>query len=161
MPQKHLFIDPEDKAALLSRIDDNIDVLPAAKRSNIYPKSARRIITRSQEIQVYYDTHDLPPPTLRQRVATNIKLTRKHVLSKIEGNRLKDGIKQDRHYREMGQYEVAQKLGIKGSISTVRREMKALNVNRVKPTKKLALTDIQKAQRYEIALSRKDWTLDN
>ena len=31
-----------------------------------------------------------------------------------------------------------------------------MNLRRCKPTKKLGLTDIQRAQRYEIALSRKD-----
>lgn len=35
-----------------------------------------------------------------------------------------------------------------------------MGYNRVKPTKKLALTAIQDATRYEVALSRKDWTLD-
>jgi hypothetical protein len=35
--------------------------------------------------------------------------------------------------------------------------MRAMNLRRCKPTKKLGLTDIQRAQRYEIALSRKDW----
>ena len=35
--------------------------------------------------------------------------------------------------------------------------MRALGLKRGKSTKKLALTDIQRAQRYEIALSRKDW----
>ena len=61
----------------------------------------------------------------------------------------------------MGQYKVAQELGFKGSKSTIRNEMKARNVNRVKPTKKLDLTPIQQAQRYEIALSRKDWILQD
>ena len=35
--------------------------------------------------------------------------------------------------------------------------MQAMNLRRCKPTKKLRLTDIQWAQQYEIALSRKDW----
>jgi hypothetical protein len=32
-----------------------------------------------------------------------------------------------------------------------------MNLRRYKPTKKLVLTDIQKAQRYKIALLQKDW----
>jgi hypothetical protein len=32
-----------------------------------------------------------------------------------------------------------------------------MNLRRCKPTKKLGLTDIQQAQQYKIALSRKDW----
>jgi hypothetical protein len=45
--------------------------------------------------------------------------------------------------------------------STIEKKLRGRGLRRCKSTKKLNLTDIQKAQRYEIALSRKDWTLDD
>jgi hypothetical protein len=56
---------------------------------------------------------------------------------------------------------VAQELDIHASETTIRIIAKELNYYRIKPTKKLALTPIQKVIRYEIALSRKDWKLDD
>ena len=61
----------------------------------------------------------------------------------------------------MYQFEVAQELNLKASKSTIRTVARGHKIHRVKPTKKLALTPIQEAERYEIALSRKDWTLDD
>jgi hypothetical protein len=43
--------------------------------------------------------------------------------------------------------------------STIKKKLRARGLRRTKSIKKLGLTDIQKAQRYEIALSRADWTL--
>jgi hypothetical protein len=41
----------------------------------------------------------------------------------------------------------------------IEKKLRERGLRRCKSTKKLGLTDIQKAQRYEIALSRKDWGL--
>jgi len=161
MPQQRPYLTEADKGAFLGRIDDGIDTLLAAKRARIHLTSARRIKKRSDDIQVYNDNYDLPPPSMYDRTAVKSKSGRTRVLSEVAGNQLKDAIEQDRYYREMGQFDVAQELRIKASILTVRNEMKARNLNRVKPTKKLALTPIQRAIRYEIALSRKDWTLED
>ena len=156
MPLKHPFIDEADKAAFLSRIDDGNAIVAAAKRSKIHPKSARRIITRSHKLEIYNDNHNLPPPSLHERVANKPMTGRDPVMSEIDINRLQGAIEKDRHHREMGQFEVAQELGIKASQSTIQKEIKAHYLNRVKPTKKLALTAIQEAQRYKITLSQKD-----
>jgi len=86
MLPKHPFIDPEDKAALLSRIDDGIDVLEAAKRSKIHIKSARRIVTRSHDIEIYHDTYDLPPPSLHERVTIKTRPRRNYIMSEINRN---------------------------------------------------------------------------
>jgi hypothetical protein len=50
---------------------------------------------------------------------------------------------------------------LKAFKSTIRTAARARKIHRVKPTKKLALTPIQKAERYEIALSKKNWILKN
>ena len=43
--------------------------------------------------------------------------------------------------------------------STIEKKLRARGLQRTKSIKKLGLTDIQKAQRYEIALSQANWTL--
>jgi hypothetical protein len=44
--------------------------------------------------------------------------------------------------------------------TTIENKLRARGLRRVKSTKKLGLTDIQKAQRLEVALLRKDWGLE-
>ena len=55
----------------------------------------------------------------------------------------------------MPDFEVAQELGIKGCKETVRLAARKLGYNRVKPTKKLALTEDQEYTRYMTAFDRK------
>ena len=43
---------------------------------------------------------------------------------------------------------------------TIEKKLRARSLRRTKSTKKLSLTDLQRAQRYEVALSRKDWGLE-
>jgi hypothetical protein len=45
--------------------------------------------------------------------------------------------------------------------STIEKKLRARGLRHTKSTKKLGLTDIQKAQQYKIALSQKDWTLED
>ena len=42
---------------------------------------------------------------------------------------------------------------------TIKKKLRERGLRRAKSMKKLGLTDIQEAQRYEVALSRKDWGL--
>jgi hypothetical protein len=116
---------------------------------------------RSDNFVNFCNNYNLPPPSLHDRVAIKPKSGRPYILSEISGNILKTACEQDRHHREMFQFDVAQELNIKVSRTTIRREMKTRRLNQVKPIKKLALTEIQQAQRYKIVLLCKDWTLDN
>lgn len=43
---------------------------------------------------------------------------------------------------------------------TVEKKLRACGLRRAKSIKKPGLTDIQRAQRYEVALSRKDWGIE-
>jgi hypothetical protein len=161
MPPKHPYIDEANKGAFLALLDNGDSIVHAAKKAKISIKSARRIKKHSSEVQIFCDDYNLSPPSLHDRVAIKPKLVRPYVMSEAFGNQLKDAIEQDRNHREMFQFEVAQELGIKASKTTIQREMKTRRLGRVKPTKKLSLADIQKAQRYELALSRKDWKLED
>ena len=102
MAPKHPYHDEANKGAFLGRIDDRIDILPAAKRARIHPTTARRIKKKSDEVQVYNDSHNLPPPSMHDRVAVKPKLGKYHIMSEVSGNKLKDSIKQDRKHREIG-----------------------------------------------------------
>jgi hypothetical protein len=79
----------------------------------------------------------------------------------LQINQLDHAISQDRQHRELPQVEVSRELGFEAGETTVRNAAKSHQINRVKSTKKLALTPIQGATRYEIALSRKDYKLED
>jgi hypothetical protein len=156
MPPKHHYLDEADKGNFLGYIDDGELLVPAAKRAKINVKTARDIKKRANKITVYCNQHNLLKPSLHDRVAIAPKSGRRPVLLELDLNQLDDAIDQDRHYREMAQFEVAQELDLHVSKSTVYTIAKEMDYNRGKPTKKLALTDYQECQRYEVALSRRD-----
>jgi hypothetical protein len=161
MAPKHPYIDEARKGAFLTLLDEGDPIPSAAKKAKINTKTARGIKKRADQIVIFNDTHNLPPPSLHDQVSIAPKPGRPHVLSELDINTLDCTISSDRHHREMGQFEVAQELDLKASKSTIRTAARSHKIHRVKPTKKLGLTPIQMAERYEIALSRKDWTLDD
>jgi hypothetical protein len=161
MAPKHPYTDEASKGAFLALLENGEPIPSAAKRAKINIKTARDIKTRADKITVYCDEHNLPPPSLHDRVAIAPKPGRPHVLSELDINTLDATISSDRHHCEMYQFEVVQELDLKASKSMIRTVTHRHKIHRVKPTKKLALTPIQEAERYKIVLSRKDWTLDN
>ena len=161
MAPKHPYTDEASKGAFLALLENGESIPSAAKRAKINIKTARDIKKRANKIIIYCDEHNLPPPSFHDQVAIAPKPGRPHVLSELDINTLDAAISSDRHHREMYQFEVAQELNLKASKSTIRTVARGHKIHRVKPTKKLALTPIQEAERYEIALSRKDWTLDD
>jgi hypothetical protein len=161
MPPKHPYTDEARKGAFLSHLDNGDSIPTAAKKAKINTYTARNIKARSDNFVIFCNNYNLPPPSLHDRVAIKPKSGRPHILSEVSGNILKTACKQDRHHREMFQFDVAQELNIKALCTTIQREIKIQRLDRVKPTKKLALTEIQQAQQYKIVLSCKNWTLDN
>jgi hypothetical protein len=161
MPPKHPYTDEACKGAFLSHLDNGDSIPTAAKKAKINTYTARDIKARSDNFVNFCNNYNLPPPSLHNRVAIKPKSGRPYILSEISRNILKTACKQDRHYRKMFQFDVAQELNIKASCTTIQREIKTQRLNQVKPTKKLALTEIQQVQQYKIVLLYKDWTLDN
>jgi hypothetical protein len=145
MASKHPYIDDATKGHFLGLVN-NGDAIPlAAKKAKINIRSATRIKKKSHDHQIYNDAHNIPPLSIHDRVQVLLKSARRYTMSKVSGNQLKDTIKSDRHYREMPQIKVVQELGITALTTTVRNEIRARKVHRVKLTKKLALTNIQQA----------------
>jgi hypothetical protein len=161
MAPKHPYLDEADKAAFLHDMDNGDDLIPAAKKAKINVKTARGIKKRADKIIVYCDENDLPPPSLHDRLIIAPKPGRHRVLTELDINQLDVAIGQDRRHRDMYQFEVAKEMGLEVSKNTIRTAATSVGYHRVNPTKKLALTPIQEAIRYEIALSRKDWTMDD
>jgi hypothetical protein len=164
MAHKRPYTDEATRGAFLGLLDHSVALPEAAKELHLKPQTARDLNHRDKRLKIYCDNHNLPPPSLHNRAAVKPKSGRPYILSEIDGNRLKEACKQDRHHREMFQFEVAQEDELdlpKVSRTTIQNEMQKQRLYRVKPTKKLEVTDIQKAERYKIVLSRKDWTLDN
>lgn len=142
MPSKHPYIHKAEKGALLSSLDNGDTMIPVAKRARINIKTARSIKKRSDDIIIFCDEHNEPPLSLHDRCTIAPKSKRPQALSEVDLNRLDVAIGQDRCYRKMPQNEVAEELDIHVSQSTIRAAAQEVGYNRVKPTKKLALTPI-------------------
>jgi hypothetical protein len=163
MAPKHPYTQEAEKGVFLHALDKGLTIINAAKEAHIKIKTARGIKRRADKITYSNDENQLPT-SLHDRTVLAPKTGRRHALSELNKEQLDNAINQDRHHREMLQYEVAQEIEEPfphTSKSTIRREARALGIHRVKPTKKLSLTPIQEAIRYELALSRKDWTIDD
>src|SRR5947207_6159998 len=156
MAPKHPYTDEASKGAFLALLENGEFIPSTAKRVKINIKTALDIKKCANKIIIYGDEHNLPPPSFHDQVAIAPKPGRPHILSELDINTLDTAISSDHHYREMYQFEVAQELNLKASKSTIRTVACGHKIHRVKPTKKLALTLIQEAERYEIVLSRKD-----
>ena len=156
MAPKHPYTDEAKKGAFLSLLEQGESILSAAKKAKINTKTARGIKKRADQITIYNNNHSLPPPSLHSRVAIAPKLRRPHVLSELDINTLDQAIGSNRHHCEMYQFAVAQELDLNASKSTIHRVTHVRKIHQIKPIKKLALTPIQMAKRYKIALSRKN-----
>lgn len=160
MAPKHPYLHEAEKAVFLNSLDNGDELLHAAKKAKINPKTARSIKKRDDDKLAFAQQHHLPPPSLHDRTTIAPKSGRRRVLAELDIEKLDNTIGQDRHYRELPYFEVAQQIDIPHvSKSTIRTTAAQLDYHRVKPTKKLGLTPIQRAIRYELALSRKDWKL--
>jgi hypothetical protein len=161
MASSHPYIDEARRGVFLHDLDRGLNLIDAALDAEINVKTARGIKRRADEVVIFNDEHDLPSPSLHDRAAKKAKSGRPSILSELNINSLDQAISSDRKHREMPFFEVAEELDLHVSKTTIRNAVQSLHIHRVKPTKKLALTDIQEATRYEIALSRKDWTLND
>jgi hypothetical protein len=79
------------------------------------------------------------------------------VLSNEDCNKIFAACTINKKARKKRFHHVAAKEGFEACRRTIETRMRQMNLRRCKSTKKIGLTDIQRAQRYEIALSRKDW----
>ena len=142
MAPKHPYLEQEIKGAFLSKLDDGEELLPAARKLKMNDKTARSIKERSDQRITYYANYELPPPSLHDRACRAPKSGRRPTLSEVDINTLDQGIRVDRHHRDILQFKVAQELHLPGSQTTIRRAAKRAGINRCAPIKKLALIEV-------------------
>ena len=129
----------------------------AAEKAGIKRNTGHNIWARAGQLEVDHSEEGRPPPTIEELVAVKPKTGRPKVLSESDCNEIYAACTASKKARRKQQHHVALEEGFEACRRTIETRMRAMNLRRCKPTKKLGLTDIQRAQRYEIALSRKDW----
>ena len=149
-----------DKAAFLVHLQ-YVHQAEAARRAGIPKQTACDLQKRAEALKKQHEADGLPPPTLAEQVARKEgsgapkQITDEEVLQLLEACTL------SKKQRKKLWHIVASEEGFFDlHRRTIEKKLRARGLRRLKSTKKLGLTDIQKAQRYEIALSRKDWGIE-
>jgi hypothetical protein len=146
------------KAVFLTHLN-YVNISKAAKLAGLEYKTARYIKNRAGDLETEYVTKGLPPPTIEQQVLRKVGSGAKPKITVDDLNVIFQECTLNRKQRKKLQYIVALELGFNVCRRTIETRLRAAGLNRYKSTKKLHLTDSQKAQRYEIALSREHWGL--
>jgi hypothetical protein len=137
-----------------------VNISKAAKRAGLEYSTAKSIRQHIGELEVEHAEKGLPPPILEEKVARREGSRAKPKLTDKDLNKIFVACTLNKKQRKKLQYIVAAELGFDVCRRTIETRLRKIGLCCTKSTKKLALTDIQKAQRYEIAWSRKDWTLE-
>jgi hypothetical protein len=101
----------------------------------------------------------LSPPTMAQHVDRKPGSGAKSKINNDEVKQVFDACCKDKKSRKKRWVDISREEGFEVCRRTIEIRLRKMGLKRMKSTKKLELTDIQRAQQYEIALSRKDWTL--
>ena len=142
MASLHPYINEARRGVFLYNLDRGLNLIDAALDAEINTKTARGIKRRADEVVIFNDEYDLPSPSLHDRAAKKVKSGRPSILSELNINSFDQTISSDRKHREMPFFEVAEEFDLYVSKIIIRNAVQSLYIHRVKPTKKLALTDI-------------------
>ena len=128
----------------------------AAWRAGINTKTAYHIKERAGALCIEYLEAGLPPPTLEEQVTRKPGSGAKPQITTEEITSLLEACTLNKKQRKKLWHVVAKEEGFFDyHRCTIEKKLRERGLRRAKSTKKLGLTDIQKAQRYEITLSRK------
>jgi hypothetical protein len=117
----------------------------AAKLYNLTKSTAADIWKRSLEVKKERLAASLPPPKIKDLVSVKKKSGRPLVLLVNDVTEIFKACTLNKENRKKQQHYVAVEEGFKACRRTIETRLQARNLHRSKPTKKLALTDIQKA----------------
>jgi hypothetical protein len=149
-----------DKAAFLVHLQ-YVRQAEAARRAGLSSSTASDVKFRAGEVQIRHAEQGLPPPTLAEQVARKEGSGAKKKISDEDVLHLLEACTLNKKQRQKLWHIVAYEEGFFDlHRRTIEKKLRARGLRRCKSTKKLNLTNIQKAQRYEVALSRKDWGLE-
>jgi hypothetical protein len=110
-------------------------------------------------ICVKFQELGLGPPPMANHVNRKPGSGAKPKINDDDIKQVFDVCRKDKESRKKQWIDISQEEGFEACYRTIETRLHKMGLKRMKSTKKLALTDIQCTQRYEIALSRKDWTL--
>jgi hypothetical protein len=146
-----------EKAVFLVHLQ-YVHLAEAARRAGLPKSTATNIKNRAAEIEIEHTAAGLPPPTIAEQIARKEGSGAKPKISDDEVIQLLEACTLDKKQRRKLWHIVAHEEGFFDlHRRTIEKKLRARGLRRCKSTKKLHLTDIQKAQ---LALSRKDWTLE-
>ena len=142
-----------DKAVFLTHLQ-YVSLAEAARKSGIHRKTATNIKNRAAEIEIQLLEAGLSPPTIQEHIIRNKgsgnkpKITDEEVLPLLKVCTLNKNQKKKLWHvvaHEEGFFDLHRR--------TIEKKLREQGLRRCKVTKKLSLTDIQRAQRYKVALS--------
>lgn len=145
------------KARFLTLIECGTKQSEAARSCGLERSTAFNIKKRAGDLMVQHTENGLPPPTIDEQVARKPGSGRPPLLTDHDCQEIFRACTSSKSQRRKRQHYVAAEEGFNACRRTIETRMRKLNLYRTKPTKKLHLTDVQMAQRYELALSREHW----
>jgi hypothetical protein len=149
-----------DKAAFLVHLQ-YVHQSEAARRAGLKQQTASDVQKRAEALKKQHKANGLPPPSLEEQVTRKEGSGATPKITDDEVIELLDACTLNKKQRKKLWHIVAKEEGFFNvHRRTIEKKLRERGLRRLKSTKKLGLTDIQKAQRYEIALSRKDWGLE-
>ena len=145
-----------DKAAFLVHLQ-YVHHSEAARKAGLPKQTASDVKKRAEALKATNKAQGLPPPTLEEQVARKEGSGAQLKITDDEVMKLLDACTLNKKQRKKLWHIVAEEEGFFDLHQrTIEKKLQARGLQRAKSTKKLGLTDIQKAQRYKVALSRKD-----
>jgi hypothetical protein len=149
-----------DKAAFLVHLQ-HVYQAEAARRAGLKKQTANDLKLRADAVKTEHTEKGLPPLTLEEQISRKPGSGAKPKITDNEVLKLLEACTLNKKQRKKLWHIVAQEEGFFDlHRRTIEEKLRARGLRRWKSTKKIGLTDIQKAQRYEIVLSRKDWGLE-
>jgi hypothetical protein len=132
----------------------------AARRAGLPKQTATDLKNRAAQLEIEHAEAGLPPPTWEEKVARKPGTGAKPKITEEEVTGLLEACTLNKKQRKKLWHVVAREEGFFDlHRRTIEKKLRERGLRRAKSTKKLGLTDIQKAQRYEVALSRQHWGL--
>ena len=152
-----------DKAVFLTHLL-YVHQAEAARRAGLTKSTTTDIKNATVDVQIRYDEEGLDPPSIQEQVE-QIKHKEgsgaKSIITDEEVIQLMEAYTLNKTQRKKLQHIVTKEEGFFHIYRTIiENKLRARGLRRAKSTKKLGLIDIQKAQRLEVALSRKDQGLE-
>jgi hypothetical protein len=147
------------KIAFLAHIQ-HVHCAEAARLAGLSSTTAKDLKARVDTLKALHIEQGLPPPTTEEQIARKPGSGAKPRHTVEEITRVLEACTLNKKQRKKLWWIVAAEEGFFDyHRRTIEKKLRQRGLRRTKSTKKLGLTESQKAQRYEVALSRQDWGL--